>query len=120
MTRLASLLLALFTAGSAAAQAPSLQDVAGKLVNQGGATTIYVAREFLMMDPRHPKVEAVAVRDGRFIAVGTLKDVQAAAGKEARVDRTFEGKVVTAGFVEQHVHRVVACAEFVSQDVHQR
>lgn len=60
------------------------------------------------MDPRHPKVGAVAVRDGRFIAVGTLKDVQAAAGTNAKLDKAFDGKVVTAGFVEQHVHPVLA------------
>ena len=30
------------------------------------------------------------------------------AGKDARVDNTFDGKVVIAGFVEQHVHPVLA------------
>jgi predicted amidohydrolase YtcJ len=34
--------------------------------------------------------------------------VKAAAGSEAKVDTTFAGKVVTAGFVEQHVHPVLA------------
>ena len=106
--RLTTLLLILLTGSSAAAQSPSLQEVAGKLVQQRSAATIYVARAFLTMNPGQPKAEAVAVRDGRFIAVGTLREVQAAAGNETKIDKTFEGKVVTAGFVEQHVHPVLA------------
>lgn len=108
MKCLACLLLVLSTASVTVAQAPSLQEITGKLVEQDGEATIYIAREFLTMDPNRPKVEAVAVRNGRFIAVGTLQDVQAAAGNNAKVDKTFEGKVVTAGFVEQHVHPVLA------------
>ncbi|MBX7104616.1 MAG: amidohydrolase family protein [Gemmataceae bacterium] len=90
-----------------AAQTPSLQDIAGK-IGPADTTTIYVAREFLTMDPAKPKAQAVAVRDGRFVALGTLADVQAAVGRGARVDTTFADKVVSAGFVEQHVHPVLA------------
>jgi predicted amidohydrolase YtcJ len=60
------------------------------------------------MDPKHPRAEAVAVRDGRFVAVGTLDKVKEVAGKDAKIDRTFAEKVVIAGFVEQHVHPVLA------------
>jgi len=90
------------------AATPSLQDVAGPLAGSQDDVTIYVAREFLTMDPANPKAEAVAVMDGKFTAVGTLAEVQAAAGAGAKVDKTFEDKVVSAGFVEQHVHPVLA------------
>jgi len=40
--------------------------------------------------------------------VGTRAEVGAAAGKDARFDKTFSDKVVIAGFVEQHVHPVLA------------
>lgn len=90
------------------AQTISLQDLAGQLAGPSGGTTIYTAKEFLTMDPKKPKAEAVAVKDGKFLAIGSLTEVQAAAGSGAKVDKTFDGKVVTAGFVEQHVHPVLA------------
>lgn len=102
----AATLSALLSAG-AAAQTSSLQDYASSLV-QPGATVIYTAREFITMDPKKPRAEAIAVQDGKFVAVGTRAEVAAAAGKEARLDGTFDDKVVIAGFVEQHVHPVLA------------
>ncbi|QEH35486.1 N-substituted formamide deformylase precursor [Aquisphaera giovannonii] len=91
-----------------AQQTPTLQDFAGRLAAREGLTTIYVARTFLTMDPNKPRAEAIAVRGGEFVAVGTRAECEAAAGKDAKVDSTFEGKVVIAGFVEQHVHPVLA------------
>ena len=66
--------------------------------------TIYVAREILTMDPAKPRAEALAVRDGRVVSVGTRTEVEAQAGAGAKVDTTFADKVVMSGFVEQHVH----------------
>jgi predicted amidohydrolase YtcJ len=78
------------------------------LASQPSATKIHIAREILTMDPKKPRAQAVAVRDGRFVAVGTLAEVEAAVGQDAKIDRTFADKVVIAGFVEQHVHPVLA------------
>lgn len=94
--------------GLALAQSGSLQDFAGRLASRSDVTTIYVAREFITIAPKQPRAEAVAVRDGRFVAVGTLDKVKEAVGKDAKIDRTFADKVVIAGFVEQHVHPVLA------------
>jgi predicted amidohydrolase YtcJ len=85
----------------------SLQDLAGSAFQEAPAT-IYTAREFITMDPNKPRAEAVAVKDGKFVAVGTRAEVGAAVGKNARLDKTFNDKVVIAGFVEQHVHPVLA------------
>lgn len=90
-----------------AAQTNALQDLAGTLA-PGQQTVIYTARTFITMDPKRPRAEAIAVRDGRFVAVGTRAEVTAAAGPGARLDRTFGDKTVIAGFVEQHVHPVLA------------
>ena len=100
--------LALAGAGAAMAQTGSLNDFAGKLADETAAATIYTAREFITMDPKRPRAEAIAVRDGKFVAVGTRAEVAAVAGKDARVDDTLAGKTVIAGFVEQHVHPVLA------------
>ena len=93
---------------SASAQSTSLQDLAGGLAAPSGVTTIYVAREILTMSPKVARVQALAIKDGRFIALGTVAEVEAAAGRDAKVDRTFADKVLVAGFVEQHVHPVLA------------
>ena len=106
-TRLALILAAALPA-AVGAQTASLQDVAGSLMRQPDDTIVYTAREFITMDPNKPRAEAIAVRDGKFVAVGTRAEVDAAAGKSARVDNTFGDRVVIAGFVEQHVHPVLA------------
>ncbi len=102
-----SCLLAL-QAEVAIAQSDSLQELAGRLAPVPDAATIYVAKEFLTMDLKRPRAQAIAVRDGRFVAVGSLDDVRAAVGRDTKVDNTFAGKIVIAGFVEQHVHPVLA------------
>jgi predicted amidohydrolase YtcJ len=102
------LFITLLAGSTVYAQSPSLQDVAGLAGPKPETTTIYAAKEFITMDAKLSRAEAVAVRDGRFIAVGKLADVQAAAGKHAKLDRTFADKIVIAGFVEQHVHPVLA------------
>ena len=98
----------LITAQVASAQAPAFQDMGGLLSDQAGGVTIYVAREFITMDPKKPRAAAIAVKDGKFLAVGSRAEVEAAAGKGARIDTTLAEKIVTAGFVEQHVHPVLA------------
>ena len=105
--RLALMLVAALPA-VVGAQTASLQDLAGSLARQPDDTVIYTAREFITMDPSKPRAEAIAVRDGKFLAVGTRAEVGAAAGKDARLDKTFNDKVVIAGFVEQHVHPILA------------
>lgn len=69
--------LTLLAASGAMAQAPTMQEM-GALIARPGETTIYVAREFITMDPGKPRAQAVAVRDGRFIAVGTRVEVEMA------------------------------------------
>lgn len=91
-----------------AAQGLGLQDVIGRIAPQREAT-IYVARAVHTMDPRRPRAEAVAVVGDRIAAVGTLAELQALAGDQPfRVDRSFADKVILPGFVEQHVHPVLA------------
>jgi predicted amidohydrolase YtcJ len=107
LARIAWTLLCAGLATSVAAQTTSLQDLAGT-VAPTQPTVIYTAREFITMDPGRPRAEAIAVRDGKFLAVGTRAEVGAVAGPDARLDRTFDDKVVIAGFIEQHVHPVLA------------
>lgn len=87
---------------------PTLDDVAGQLTGQSSPTTIDVAREFLTRNPAQARAPAVAVKHGPFVAANTRAEVEAAAGKGAKVDTTFAAKAAIAGFFEQHVHPVLA------------
>lgn len=50
-------------------------------------------------------VQAVAIRDGKFVAVGNDKEVIACAGEKTKMI-DLKGKVVTPGIVDSHVHPV--------------
>jgi predicted amidohydrolase YtcJ len=88
-------------------QSGTLQDLGSAFVPTP-QTVIYTAREFITMDPNRPRAEAIAVRDGKFVAVGTRAEVGVAVGPNARLDKTFNDKVVIAGFIEQDVHPLLA------------
>ncbi len=55
------------------------------------------------MDKANPRAEAIAVDDGRIVAVGTTKTIQSFAGKGTEVLDT-KGKLVLPGFNDAHVH----------------
>ena len=55
------------------------------------------------MDGGLPRAQAVAIVDGRFLAVGTNDEVRAlATARSKSVD--LEGKTVTPGFIDAHTH----------------
>lgn len=90
------------------AQTIGLQDM-GALGVPAPRATIFVARQVITMDPSQPRADAVAVVGDRIAAVGTLAELQAMAGdKPYDVDQTFADRVILPGFVEQHVHPVLA------------
>lgn len=63
--------------------------------------TIFIG-EFVTLDPAHPKAEAVAVLDGRIIAIGSRAEVEALATKNTR-RITIKGTALP-GFADAHVH----------------
>jgi predicted amidohydrolase YtcJ len=55
------------------------------------------------MDPQDSVTEAVAVRDGRILAVGDAREIAALCGRRTeKID--LRGRTVLPGFVEGHVH----------------
>jgi predicted amidohydrolase YtcJ len=58
--------------------------------------------EFITLDPSHPRVEAVAVKDGRITAVGTRAAIAGLAGSNTRT-MTLAG-VAVPGWADAHVH----------------
>jgi hypothetical protein len=63
--------------------------------------TIFIG-EFVTLDAAHPKAEAVAVLDGRIIAIGSRAEVEALATKNTR-RITIKGTALP-GFADAHVH----------------
>ena len=66
---------------------------------------VYTAKKIITMEPAMPEASAVAVADGRIVAVGTLESLQSwTSQKGARIDRRFEDKIILPGFIDPHVH----------------
>ena len=63
---------------------------------------IFTARLIRTANPARPTATAIAVRDGKVLAVGTLDECRA--WGISHVDTQFANKVLTAGFVEAHAH----------------
>jgi len=64
-------------------------------------------------DPSLPRAEAVAIEDGRFVAVGSDRDILALAAPSTRVVDA-RGRLVTPGLVEAHVHLGAALPVFAT------
>ena len=65
--------------------------------------TIYRAARVITLDPAFPAAEAVAVRDGRIVGVGSVDELTTAWGRWP-VDDRFGDAVLMPGFVEAHAH----------------
>ncbi|MFN7168750.1 MAG: amidohydrolase [Pannonibacter sp.] len=88
----------------AATAAPS-QPARGDAVSgaDSGADHIFLARLVLTMNPAQPRAEAIAVRQGRIIAVGSKVEILGL--KRAGTQITdFGDLVVTPGFIDPHMH----------------
>jgi predicted amidohydrolase YtcJ len=57
----------------------------------------------ITINDRQPRAEAVAIADGRFLAVGTTEKLQTlATGKTRKIN--LEGRTVVPGFIDAHTH----------------
>lgn len=80
--------LLVFLAAVAAAQTPDAVYLNGKIVT---------------VDPHFSIAEAVAIRQGRFTAIGKTVEIQKLAGPSTRVI-DLHGKTVIPGFEDSHLH----------------
>jgi len=64
---------------------------------------VLVGGTVITVDEGSPEAEAVAVKDGRILAVGTSDEIRAMAGRGTEVIE-LDGRVVMPGFIEGHGH----------------
>jgi predicted amidohydrolase YtcJ len=74
------------------------------------ATTLFVNAVLRTLDPACPQAAALAVRDGRIVAVGSLDAVTGTTGPGDRVV-DLAGATVLPGFVDAHHHFAIAALE---------
>lgn len=67
------------------------------------ADQVFINGTIYTVDEANPKVQAVAVKDGLILAVGTNEEVQAFVGESTEVI-DLDGKTMTPGFIESHAH----------------
>ncbi|PNU06925.1 amidohydrolase [Novosphingobium guangzhouense] len=72
---------------------------------EGMADLIITNARIYTVDETHPWAEAVAIRDGRIIAVGTAKDVAVQKGTQTQVV-DLKGKLLLPSFGDAHNHPV--------------
>ncbi len=67
------------------------------------ADLIITNAEIYTMDPAHPTAAAFAIRDGKFLAVGSTADVEAHRGPQTEVI-DLNGAPVLPGLTDAHIH----------------
>ncbi|MCE8537282.1 amidohydrolase [Ruegeria pomeroyi] len=80
------------------------------------ADTIYTGGPILTVDDAQPRAEAVAVKDGRVLAVGDLSDLLARQGDATKVF-DLDGRTMLPGFVDSHGHVVMGGLQALSANL---
>jgi predicted amidohydrolase YtcJ len=73
------------------------------LERAGAADMVLLGGRVFLADDAHTVAQAVAIRDGRVLAVGPDAAIRPYAGPETRVVN-LDGKLVTPGFNDAHIH----------------
>jgi predicted amidohydrolase YtcJ len=68
-----------------------------------GVDLVLVNGKVVTVDPSDNMTEAVAVRDGRILKVGTIDEIMGLVGKKTRIV-DLKGKTVLPGFIDSHEH----------------
>jgi len=66
-------------------------------------TTLVLNANLVTLNPKQPKAEAIAIQNGRIVAVGSNEEVREYIGKQTRVIDA-KNKTIVPGFVDCHVH----------------
>jgi hypothetical protein len=96
--------------------------VVGTMLIPGAATaqeiadTVYTGGPILTMNDAQPNAEAVAVKDGKIIAVGSLADIFPHQDETTEVFE-LDGRAMLPGFVDSHGHVVMGGLQALSANL---
>ncbi len=92
---------------------------------EANTRTVYRVKRVITMNPAQPTADAVAVQNGRIVAVGNFDHVVGVVGVvgavaegadvangEYLLDEQFADSVLIAGLIDQHLHPVLGASTF--------
>ncbi len=79
------------------------KDFRNDAVWKGEADLVFTNGKIYTVNNKNPFAEAVAVKDGKFIEVGSTKDMEKFVGKRTRVV-DLGGAFAMPGFIDAHIH----------------
>ena len=84
------------------------------------ADTVVRNASVITIDPSRPRAQAVAIREGKFLAVGDNNDIEDLIGPDTKqIDAS--GSTVVPGFIDAHIHVLSSGSRHVmSADCDQR
>jgi predicted amidohydrolase YtcJ len=82
----------------------------------GPADALFFGGVILTMNDAQPTVEAVAVKDGRIIAAGSLTDIEKSAGADT-VRHDLKGRTMLPGFFDPHSHANLVGMQAISANL---
>ena len=91
------------TAASLTAIAFVLADLGAARAQELSADLVILNANIITVDQTNPRAEALAVRRGIIVAVGTTSRIQTLVGKDTNIIDA-QGKTVTPGFNDAHMH----------------
>ncbi len=71
------------------------------------AIEIVIAKEIITLDDEHQSIEAIAVKEGLILELGSLKKLQALY-PQASINTAAKDSVLIPGFIEHHIHPFLA------------
>jgi predicted amidohydrolase YtcJ len=90
--------------------------ISTRVVADDAVERVFCNAKIFTAEPDHPYAEAVAIRNGKILAVGSCAEVKKAAGKDAEF-ADLHGQSLLPGFIDSHSHSVLGGFSLISADV---
>lgn len=78
---------------------------------------VYINGDFYTFDSLKPNVQAVVIENGRFVDMGTTEDMLLTWGRANNDIINLEGKTVTPGLIDSHLHLSSLGISFIELNV---
>ena len=73
------------------------------VVSSFQADTVFKGANIITVDPNTPHAQALAMKDGKFVGVGSDSDIEGLIGPGTDI-QDMRGKTIVPGFIDAHIH----------------